>query len=149
MMRSKVDQSAFSGPRNTAFLLVLFFMLLPTMILPTDAGAQYRGEREFQGPLYGQFCAESRRGGPYGARTPVATIEEARQAIEKCLSIRNQGLHAGRTLDNRGYFEIEVMDRNGAVVDHLIVVKRNGRVRSIYEPRGGTQQARGALNAKE
>jgi len=89
------------------------------------------------------------RGGPYGAQTPVATVEEATQAIEKCLSIRHQGLHAGRTLDNRGYFEVEVMDRNGAIVDRLIVVKQNGRVRSIYEPRVDMRRERGVPNAKE
>jgi|GEM_PF-4923960 len=124
-------------------------MLLPTMMLPAEAEAQYRGGRDYQGPLYGRFCPESRRGGPYGARTPVATVDQARQAIEKCLSVRNQGLHAGRTLDNRGYFEVEVMDRNGAIVDRLIVMKQNGRVRSIYEPRAETPHVRGVLDAKE
>lgn len=118
-------------------------------MLPAGASAQYRGGREYQGPPYGQFCPESRRGGPYGGRTPVDTVEEAAQAIEKCLTIRNQGLRAGRTLDNRGYFEVEVVDRNGAMVDRLVVVKQSGRVRSIYETRSDMQRVRGVLDAKE
>lgn len=118
-------------------------------MMATVAKAQYRRGGEYQGPQYGQFCPGSGRGGPYGARTPVATVEEATQAIEKCLSMRNQGLHARRTTDNRGYFEVEVMDRNGAIVDRLIVVKQNGRVRSIYEHRADTQHVRGLPDAKD
>jgi len=148
MMKSKPDSTDFRVSKNTALFLLFFLLLFTTLMVPDDAGAQYRGGREFQGPLYGQFCPGSRRGGPYGARTPVANVEEATQAIEKCLSVRNQGLHAGRTLDNRGYFEVEVMDRNEAIVNRLIVVKQNGRVRSIYEPRADTQHVRGVLDAK-
>lgn len=119
------------------------------MLLTTDAMAQYQGGREYQGEIYGQFCPGSRRGGPYGARAPVVTVEEVAQAIEKCLSIRNQGLHAGRTLDNRGYFEVEVVDRNGAMVDRLVVVKQSGRVRSVYESRSDIQRGGGSFYAKE
>lgn len=148
-MRSKVDHTAFRGPRRTGLLLVFFLLLFAIMMMPADAEAQYRGGRGYQGQLYGQFCPGSHRGGPYGERNPVSTVEQATQAIEKCLSIRNQGLHAGRTLDNRGYFEVEVMDRNGVIVDRLIVVKRNGRVRSIYETPAETQHVKGVLGAKE
>lgn len=136
-------------PRNTAVLPVIFLTLFATLMLPHDARAQHRGGREYQSTPYGQFCSGSGRGGPYGARTPVASIEKATQAIEKCLSVRNQGLHTGRTLDKRGYFEIEVADRNGSIVDRLIVVKRNGRARSIYETPVEMQHGRGVFDAKE
>ncbi len=148
-MRLKVDKTAFYGPGITTFLFVFFLLLCVSTMLTTDAMAQYRGGGEYRNGMYGQFCPGSRRGGPYGARNPVATVEEAAQAIEKCLSIGNQGLHAGRTLDNRGYFEVEVVDRNGAMVDRLVVVKQSGRVRSIYETRSDMQHARGVLDAKE
>jgi hypothetical protein len=75
------------------------------MVLPADAEVQYRGGREYQGTLYGQFCPGSRRGGPYEERNPASTIEQATQAIEKCLSVRNQGLHVGKAMDNKGCFE--------------------------------------------
>jgi hypothetical protein len=148
-MRSKVDHTAFRGPKRTGLLLVFFLLLLSIMMMPYNAVAQYRGGREYQGQLYGQFCPGSHRGGPYGGRNPVSTVEQVTQAIEKCLSIRNQGLHTGRTLDNRGYFEVEVADRNGAIVDRLIVVKRNGRIRSIYETPTEKQHLRGVLAAIE
>jgi len=147
MMKS--DSTDFRVPKNTVLFLLFFLLLFTTLMVPDDVGAQYRGGREYQNQLYGQFCPGSHRGGPYGGRNPVSTVEQATQAIEKCLSIRNQGLHTGRTLDKRGYFEIEVADRNGSIVDRLIVVKRNGRVRSIYETPVETQHARGVLNAKE
>jgi hypothetical protein len=44
---------------------------------------------------------------------------------------------------------VEVLDRNGAMVDEVIIHKRNGRVRSIYEPRGDTRSERGVLDANE
>lgn len=148
-MKSKPHLIAFRVAKTSSLLPFLFLLLFITMTIPADAGAQYRGGREYQGELYGQFCPGSRRGGPYGGRNPVATVQQATQAIEKCLSIRNQGLHTGRTLDNRGYFEVELADRNGVIVDRLIVVKRNGRVRSIYETPAETQHVRGVLGAKE
>lgn len=145
MMRSKVVRAYSRCLRNTA---LLFALQCGPLVLPDDASAESREGRKHQGLPYAPFSPESRRGGPYGVRTPVATVEDATQAIEKCLSIRNKGLRAGRILDNRGYFQLEIVDKNGEPVDSLIVMKRNGRVRSIYEPHVDTEDARGVLSAK-
>jgi hypothetical protein len=127
----------------------LLLMLLATLMMATVAKAQYRGGGDYRDGMYGQFCPGSRRGGPYGGRNPVATVDQARQAIEKCLATRGQGLYTGKIKENTLYFEVEVLDRNGAMVDEVIIHKRNGRVRSIYEPRGDTRSERGVLDAKE
>jgi hypothetical protein len=149
MMKSKPHLTAFRVTKATAHLLLFFLLLFITMTIPADAGAQYRGRDEYRGPIYGQFCPGSRRGGPYGERNPVATVEQARQVIEKCSAIRNQERHAGKIKENPVYFQAEILDRNGAMVDEVIIHRRNGRVRSIYDPRPDTQHVRGALDAKE
>ena len=84
-----------------------------------------------------------------GEETRVATVDQARQAIEKCLATRGQGLYTGKIKENTLYFEVEVLDRNGAMVDEVIIHRRNGRVRSIYEPRADARYLRGVLDAKE
>jgi len=127
----------------------LLLILLSTLMMATVAKAQYRGGREYQDGMYGQFCPGSRRGGPYGGRNPVATIDQARQAIEKCLATRGQRLYTGKIKENTLYFEVEVLDRNGTMTDEVIIHKRNGRVRSIYEPRVDMHRERGVPNAKE
>jgi hypothetical protein len=149
MLRSKPDSKDFRVPKNTVLFLLFFLLLFTTMMMPDDAEAQYRGRDEYRGPIYGQFCPGSRRGGPYGERNPVTTVEQARQVIEKCSAIRNQELHAGKIKENPVYFQAEILDRNGAMVDEVIIHKRNGRARSIYEPRGDTQHVRGVLGTKE
>jgi hypothetical protein len=158
--RFTIVHNSFAGSSHFFSILVymmkpgaamhfLLLILLASLMMTTVAEAQYRGRDEYRGPIYGQFCPGSRRGGPYGERNPVATVEQARQVIEKCSAIRNQGLHAGKIKENPVYFQAEILDRNGAMVDEAIIHKRNGRVRSIYEPRGDTRRERGVLNRKE
>jgi hypothetical protein len=149
MIKPKLDLMVVRVTKTTTHLLLIFLLLSMTMMMPIDAEAQYRGRDEYRGPIYGQFCPGSRRGGPYGERNPVATVEQARQVIEKCSAIRNQEFHAGKIKENPVYFQAEILDRNGAMVDAVIIHKRNGRVRSIYDPRPDTQHVRGALDAKE
>jgi hypothetical protein len=160
--RFTIVHNAFAGSSHFFSILVymmksgaamhfhfLLLILLATLMMATVAKAQYRGGGDYRDGMYGQFCPGSRRGGPYGGRNPVATVDQARQAIEKCLATRGQGLYTGKIKENRLYFEVEVLDRNGAMVDEVIIHKRNGRVRSIYEPCGDTRRERGVLDAKE
>lgn len=149
MMNAKHFLEALCRRKSSAILLLPFLLLLTTMMAPADAGAQYRGGRGYRSGLYGQFCDGSHRGGPFGTRNPVTTVEQARQVIEKCLALRGQGLHTGTTFDRAGYFELEVLGGNGLPVDRVIVHKRSGRVRSIYEPRDDTRYVREVLDAKE
>lgn len=79
----------------------------------------------------------------------MTTAEQARQILEKPLALRGQGLHTGTIFDRAGYFELELLGGNGLPVDHVIVNKRSGRVRSIYEPRDDTRHVREVLDAKK
>lgn len=72
--------------------------------------------------------AEEDRG--YGAKQPVATAKEARRVLEE--RFKGQGVEVGKIEEKELFFEAEILDRRGSVVDKVIVDKRTGRIRSIY-----------------
>ncbi len=74
---------------------------------------------------YGGF-----RGGAYGEKRAVATADDARRVLQEYFGKR--GLRTGDIREKELYFEADILDRSGAVVDKVIVNKRNGRIRSIY-----------------
>jgi hypothetical protein len=113
---------------------MIFLLLSPLMLalLARDAEAQYRGGSEHRGALYGRFCSGARRGGPYGAKNPVATTSQANQVIEACFSSGDRPLHAGKIVEMSQYFKVELLDPNGSMVDEVVINKRTGRIRSIY-----------------
>ncbi len=109
-------------------------MILLATLTPLAAQAQPMGPGGYRGAPYGQFCP-GMRWGPYGARKPVRTAEEAKQVVEAYFSAvpqLKQPVHAGRIEEKRWYFEVEVVDRDGVMVDKTIVDKRTGRIRSVY-----------------
>jgi len=84
------------------------------------------------GGPYGNYCPGPRWGGPYGARTPVRTADEAKQVIETFFSGRGQKITVGKMEERRRFFLAEVLDPEGKQIDLVVVDKRNGRLRSIY-----------------
>ena len=42
-----------------------------------------------------------------------------------------EGVTVGRVVERQGYFEADILDGKGKVMDRVIVNKRNGRIRSI------------------
>ncbi len=70
------------------------------------------------------------RCGCYGAKAPVKTAAEARKIIEDFLE--GHDLKIGDMDERTGFFRAELVDKNGAVRDVVIVNKVNGRVRSTY-----------------
>ena len=85
----------------------------------------------YRGMPYGQFCPGP-RSRPYGAPKAVGTANEARQVIESYYMGCGQHLRCGKVEEKTGYFEADMLDHEGAVVDKVIVDKRTGRIRSIY-----------------
>jgi hypothetical protein len=66
----------------------------------------------------------------YGEKRPVRTKKEAREILKEHLKGRN--LRVGKIEEKELYFEAEILDARGNVVDRLIVQKQTGRIRSIY-----------------
>ena len=100
-------------------------------VAPASAPAQQAGPGMYRGMPYGQFCP-GRGWGPYGVRKPVRTVDEAKQVIDSYFSALGQTMRAGAVEERRWYFEVEILERDGTVVDKAAVDKRNGRIRSMY-----------------
>ena len=102
-------------------------------LAPDPLIAQERpfGPCEYRGMPYGHFCPGRGRG-PYGARRAVRTPEEAKQVVDAYFSSLGEGVGAGKIEERRFFFEVEILNKEGALIDKAIVDKRTGRIRSIY-----------------
>jgi hypothetical protein len=121
---------------KTPWLVVMVTTVL-LFALADNALAQ-RGPGPFGGPPwsykgmpYGHFCPGHGRG-PYGKRMPVATAEEAKQVVETYFSAMGEGASTGKIEENRLFFEVEILNKDGVLIDRAIVDRRTGRIRSIY-----------------
>jgi len=100
-------------------LLVAFGLAL----FPSPAGSQEKAMP------YGTFKVAAEEKG-YGAKKPVSTLKEARAALEDFY--RGKDVTVGEIEGKDLFFEAEILDKKGKVVDKVIIDKRTGRIRSIY-----------------
>ncbi len=70
------------------------------------------------------------RGGIYGEKRSVSSKEEAAKILKDFFADR--AVTIGEISEKDLYYEAEVLDKNGKIVDKVIVDKRTGRIRSIY-----------------
>ena len=68
--------------------------------------------------------------GGYGEKKEMATAEDAQKALKKHFSKKDVVI--GEIVEKELYFEAEIRDNKGMVIDKVIVDKRTGRIRSIY-----------------
>lgn len=97
-----------------AVALVLCLVLAPMAGMAVEDRSPYGGGRE----------------GHYGGRRSVATEDDARQVLREYFGKRS--VRIGEVREKEIYFEADILDRKGEVVDTVIVNKRTGRIRSIY-----------------
>jgi hypothetical protein len=71
-----------------------------------------------------------RQGDWYGARQPVADVSEARGLLQNYFSGR--GYTVSGITEKRWGFRAEILDKDGKVVDRVMIDKRSGRIRSLY-----------------
>lgn len=102
------------------------------LAVPPQTSAQDRGRGWYEGRPYGDYCPGRRWGGPYGARQPVRTLDEARQVIERYFAARQKDVTVGKIEERKWFFLAEILDKDGALVDETLVDKRTGRIRSIH-----------------
>lgn len=106
--------------------LLIALLLFSTSTAVFAQGHGYRGGRG-PGP-YGGYC-EGRGWGWYGARTPVTNIEDARKHLAKFYE--GKDVVIGTLTEQGMFFKAEIKDREGKVLDEVIVHKRSGRIRSV------------------
>jgi hypothetical protein len=69
-------------------------------------------------------------GGTYGQKQQVGTKDDARKLLKEYFSKKDVTI--GEIREKQYYFEADIKNRNGKLVDKVIVDKRTGRIRSIY-----------------
>ena len=106
------------------FMGSLGFLASP-LAARAESGCDWCEERR----PYGDYC-EDWRSGRYGANDPVRTVEEARQRLERFFE--DDDVVVGKIGERDSYFEADVRNAAGALVDRVIIDKRTGRIRSIY-----------------
>lgn len=112
-------------------IVVLLIFISGLILINGTSYAQSMSPRwEKCRPAYGGYCC-GYRWGWYGAKRLVSTSEEAREILVRFFAPYS-GLKVGTIREKASFFEAEIIDRNGAMVDLVIVDKRTGRIRSIY-----------------
>ncbi|MBI5199540.1 MAG: hypothetical protein HZA09_05955 [Nitrospirae bacterium] len=81
-------------------------------------------------PTYGKYCYDSKRGW-YGAKKTVKTDSDAREILLQSFA-PYKDIKIGTIKEKDSFFEAEITDENGIVVDLVIIDKRTGRIRSVY-----------------
>lgn len=105
-------------------------VIIALVLVFVSTGAFGQGYRGGRGPgPYGGYC-EGPRWGWYGARQPVANAEEARKHLEKFYE--GQDVVIGTITEQGMFFKAEVKDREGKIIDQVIIHKRSGRIRSTF-----------------
>jgi len=69
-------------------------------------------------------------GDGYGEKTRVTTKQAAKEILRDYFSKKNVTI--GEIRDKDIYFEADILDRSGKIIDKVVVDKRTGRIRSIY-----------------
>ncbi len=127
-MKEKTLPCFFPGRTICALrLILLFWMFLSAPIFfgfpmyPVSAAVFAADERSPYG---------SSEGGDYGQKRTVSTKDEARKVLKEYFSKKDVKIE--NIKEKELYFEAEIKDINGKVIDVVIIDKRTGRIRSIY-----------------
>jgi hypothetical protein len=78
---------------------------------------------------YGVYRKGQAEGG-YGEKRPVKTAGEASKVLREHFA--GKGVEVGSVKEKELFFEAEILDMKGRLVDKVVVDKRTGRIRSIY-----------------
>lgn len=78
----------------------------------------------------GRYPYGGSKRGKYGERGDVLTEDEARVIMKEYFPNRDYTI--GSLKDKEFYFEADITDKHGRIVDRVIIDKRSGRIRSVY-----------------
>ncbi|MHB8122069.1 MAG: hypothetical protein ACYDG4_07930 [Desulfuromonadaceae bacterium] len=89
----------------------------------------YKGRAVTCSPEMRGRCGK-RRGDLYGARQPVTDATEARKLLLQYFA--GEEYTVSEVTERRWGFKAEIIDKDGTVVDRVMIDKRSGRIRSLY-----------------
>ncbi|NWF76246.1 MAG: hypothetical protein HXY53_06680 [Nitrospirae bacterium] len=116
-------------------IIALFIIITASIIIfadlsfaqPMKSGNEAAVECQ---PMYGNY-GRGQKWGWYGAKREVRTPVEAKQILDNFF-IQNKKARIGKIRERHYFFEAEIINHKGTLIDLIIIDKRTGRVRSIY-----------------
>jgi hypothetical protein len=112
---------------------LIITLLVIQVLLPGDSQSAPRCDPECDSNQecrpYGGYCRNKRQGW-YGGRHEVKGFAEANSLLQEYFA--GSRAKVGELRERETYFEAEVINPRGVVVDRVIVDKRTGRIRSIF-----------------
>ena len=91
----------------------------------TFVAAAYAADEQGERSPYGGSKA-----GMYGEKREIKTSADAQKILKDYFSKRD--VRIKEIKEKELYFEAEILDKNGTLIDKVIIDKRTGRIRSIY-----------------
>lgn len=107
-------------------IFIAFIFILP---LIAEATEQKENNNPVQCP-YGHYW-RSYKGGWYGAKRVVKSTTEANEIVIQ-FYVPQKGIRVHRIIESPNFFQAEIINQKGRVVDTVIIDKRTGRIRSIF-----------------
>lgn len=122
---------------------ILTFLYCCLLMMPLSAAAQEPAEQPFSpgrgewfgrgtGPggrvPYGAYCP-NRRTDHYGARQPVRTGPDARERLLQFFGADEVSI--ANLVERPRHFRADILDKQGKLLDTVIIDRRSGRIRSI------------------
>lgn len=111
-------------------ITVIFLVSLATVLTIADLSFAEQKDGLVQCPAYGYYWRSSKWGW-YGAKRIVKTPVEANEIILQ-FYVPQQGIHIHRVIESPLFYQAEIFNNKGVLVDKVIIDKRTGRIRSIY-----------------
>lgn len=113
------------------FIIVSVFIIFSISLNADISYAQPTNPRlERCQPTYGKYCCDSKWGW-YGAKRIVKTSSDAREILLRYFA-SDKDIKIGTIKERASFYEAEITDEKGVVVDFVIIDKRTGRIRSVY-----------------
>ena len=112
-------------------ITVIFLVSLAAVLTIADLSfAEETKQGLVQCPAYGHYW-RSYKWGWYGAKRIVKTPVEANEIILQ-FYVPQKGIRIHRVIETPLFYQAEIINSKGVLVDKVIIDKRTGRIRSIY-----------------
>ena len=132
--KSIISEAGIRSPLDNSLLFktILVCTILALFPIAESSYAQQADHKQTvtQCPVYGQYW-RSYKWGWYGAKRLVRTPVEAHEILKQ-FYVTHKGMKIHRIIEGPTFYRADIMDKNGALIDMVIIDKNTGRIRSIY-----------------
>ena len=129
---------ALTGCLTTLFVILVFGTLAAQPMGPGRGGGSYcpymgGGGNYQQGQQRGWYCPwmGSQGGSPVAKPGKPLSADQAKAMVEQQIG-GNPNLKAGKVTEKDGAYEVDIVTKDGSLVDKIQVNKQTGWFRSVY-----------------